>query len=293
MDELIHKLKANDIGCHIGQHFTGAVCYADDLTLLSPSLRGLQKMLNICDEFANEYFVKFNAKKTVCIRFSMKVQPEDKYVYLSGEKLSWCNQVKHLGNILSYNLKDDHDIQLKRGYFYGSVNTLCAKFKCVLNDIDIASKLFQSYCCAFYGSQLWDLGSRCIDKIYIAWNKAVRRIFRLPYNTHRFLLPVVVGVSAIHDQLKKRFIKFKDSCDVSENSIIQMLLLNAQFENTPIGINMKFLCKQSAEKTLSCPQRESAGSLLCNLLRIRSQSWELNNFDDIEIEEMINFVCTS
>jgi len=171
MDELIYKLKANDIGCHIGQQFTGAICYADDLTILSPSLRGLQNMLNVCEEFANEYHVKFNAKKTVCIRFSKMSLQGDLPVYLSGEKLSWSNKVKHLGNMLSYNLDDEFDIQLKRGYFYGSVNTLCAKFKCTLNNVDIASKLFQSYCCAFYGSQLWNLSSCKIDSIYVAWNK--------------------------------------------------------------------------------------------------------------------------
>ena len=69
MDELIHRLELKDVGCHVGREFTGAFCYADDLTILSPSIGGLQTMLNVCDEFANEYFVKFNAKKTVCMRF--------------------------------------------------------------------------------------------------------------------------------------------------------------------------------------------------------------------------------
>ena len=36
MDESIDKLKMNDVGCHIGRQFSGAFCYADDLTLLSP-----------------------------------------------------------------------------------------------------------------------------------------------------------------------------------------------------------------------------------------------------------------
>ena len=53
MGESIDKLKMNDVGCHIGRQFTGAFCYADDLTLLSPTIRGLQKMLNVCDDFAN------------------------------------------------------------------------------------------------------------------------------------------------------------------------------------------------------------------------------------------------
>ena len=155
MDELIDKLKMNDVGRHIGRQFTGAFCYADDLTLLSPTIRGLQKMLNVCDDFANEYSVKFNARKTVCMCFSRKPTRRDINVLLSGEELLWSNHVKHLGNTLSHNLSDEIDVQVKRGHFYGFVNTLCAKFKCVLGDINLATKLFMSYCCSFYGSQLW------------------------------------------------------------------------------------------------------------------------------------------
>ena len=38
------------------------------------------------------------------------------------------------------------DIQLKRGNFFRSVNVFCVKFNSVL---------FQTYCCSFYGGQLW------------------------------------------------------------------------------------------------------------------------------------------
>ena len=39
-----------------------------------------------------------------------------------------------------WNLKDDDDIQLKRGYFYRSLNSLCVKFKGILNNPNVASK---------------------------------------------------------------------------------------------------------------------------------------------------------
>ena len=85
MDELIHKLKMTDVACHIGRQFTGAFYNADDLTLLSPNIRGLQKMLDVCDDFANEYSGKFIARKTVCMCFSRKPTCRDINVLLSGE----------------------------------------------------------------------------------------------------------------------------------------------------------------------------------------------------------------
>ena len=53
--------------CYIGGEYYGNISYADDLKLLCPSINGLQKMLDICDVFLKEYFVKYNASKTVAI----------------------------------------------------------------------------------------------------------------------------------------------------------------------------------------------------------------------------------
>ena len=44
--------------------FVGALAYADDLVLLAPSPTAMRKMLSICDEYATEFSIKFNAKKS-------------------------------------------------------------------------------------------------------------------------------------------------------------------------------------------------------------------------------------
>ena len=80
LDELLHRLQLNDIGCHIGTIFTGALCYADDLLLLCPTIRGLQKMITLCSEFATEYDVIFNPSKTACMAFENRhVSPDLHY----------------------------------------------------------------------------------------------------------------------------------------------------------------------------------------------------------------------
>ena len=60
-DELIAKLASSGYGCRIAGHFVGALSYADDITLLSPSLQGLQHMVNMCAEYGKEYHVTFKA----------------------------------------------------------------------------------------------------------------------------------------------------------------------------------------------------------------------------------------
>ena len=67
---LLCKLKDSGIGCHFGCEFVGSVCYADDLALLALSPSALRIMLIICDYFARDHGLKFNAAKTQLIRFS-------------------------------------------------------------------------------------------------------------------------------------------------------------------------------------------------------------------------------
>ena len=94
MDELIHKSEMNNVGCYIGRHFTGPFCYADDFTRLSPRKRELRKNPHVCD-FVNEYSVKFNGSKTLCVRFYSKAE-----IYLCSllGKIILSNHVKLLEN---------------------------------------------------------------------------------------------------------------------------------------------------------------------------------------------------
>ena len=63
-------------------------------------------------------------------------------IYSEGNKLKQINCARHLGNLIIWNLKDGDDIQLKCGYLYGSVNKLCTQCNGILNNPDVASKLF-------------------------------------------------------------------------------------------------------------------------------------------------------
>ena len=66
MDDLIQRLESNGDGCWLGPHFYGAMGFADDLSLLSPTAKGLQRMLKVCEIFGEEFGMQFNPKKSVC-----------------------------------------------------------------------------------------------------------------------------------------------------------------------------------------------------------------------------------
>jgi len=47
--------------------FLGALDYADDIVLFTPTPSAIRKLLNICDDYAREYLIIFNGKKSKCI----------------------------------------------------------------------------------------------------------------------------------------------------------------------------------------------------------------------------------
>jgi len=63
----IVQLKFLRVGCHVMSLFVGCILYADDIILLSPSVTGLQQMLDKCSEVATSISMAFNVNKSHCI----------------------------------------------------------------------------------------------------------------------------------------------------------------------------------------------------------------------------------
>ena len=61
-------------------------------------------------------------------------------------------------------------------------------------------KLFHSYCTSYYGCELWQLSNPNIS-FCVAWRKGLRRIWKLPSNSHCILLPIISHCLPIFDEL--------------------------------------------------------------------------------------------
>ena len=70
MDDLLLELERAGVGCFWRHHYVGAVCYADDLALLAPSLSALRIMLDMSIRYASSHSLIFNVSKTQLIIFS-------------------------------------------------------------------------------------------------------------------------------------------------------------------------------------------------------------------------------
>ena len=67
VNDLLCTLRLSGLGCHVQNLFMGCIMYADDLLLLSSSVKELQCMMDICSEISSELGITFNANKSSCM----------------------------------------------------------------------------------------------------------------------------------------------------------------------------------------------------------------------------------
>ena len=188
INDLLVALELNNEGCRVGHEFFGCIAFADDILLLAPSITALRRMLDICTAYANSNNILFNPNKSHCLHFGKSANLIKQFpVELQGMMLTWTDHIVHLGHILYPNLDDSCDIDARRHDFCSQVNYFIARFGHLTPALKI--RLFQTYCQSFYGSQIWDLNNNKINTFNVSWRKAVRRLWFVPYRTHRFLLP--------------------------------------------------------------------------------------------------------
>jgi len=71
LDELLDHLGSARMGCTVGNMVVNHLIFAD-ICVFSPSIGGLQCLLNICDDYAAKHKITFNCNKTIGIIFGPK-----------------------------------------------------------------------------------------------------------------------------------------------------------------------------------------------------------------------------
>ena len=96
------------------------------------------------------------------------------------------------------------------------------------------------------GSQIWAYNKTCLNKLYVVWRKAIRRIWKLPYRTHNNLLHLInlcLPIDIV--TLVKRCIKYIWNLINGENELYgSMSKLSLCNNSTTLGENIRyFMCK--------------------------------------------------
>ena len=107
MDGLFETLEKSGVGCHMGNHYTSCIGYADYMTLLTPTISGLKVLIDICKKYAHEYCVNFNGTKSRYLIFrGRNCKPDNKTVFFNETELYSTQDAVHLGHHISVVNKD-------------------------------------------------------------------------------------------------------------------------------------------------------------------------------------------
>ena len=240
IDKLFSELEHSGLGCHVGASYAGAFGYADDITLVAPSLQSLRKMISICEQYAKTHSITFNPNKSKLLCYNADEAVDIPPIYLNGEVIPSVGSDKHLGNYISTNIADRNIVD--------NVYDLYQRSNWVINDFRVCDSstldsLHRTYCMHMYGCELWDLNRNYVKDFKVAWRKIKRRIWKLPYRTHN---AIVHNLSYNIDfQIDTRMIKFIHSCLNHSNIVCKSIVLSKLYcIKSTIGSNYKYLsCK--------------------------------------------------
>ena len=237
-DFQVLELQEAGIGCNVGDKYIGAISYADDLNLLAPSQRALNKMISICEEYANDFCIKFNGSKSKLMIFGNTRHYKPK-VMVEGEEVSIVDEMIYLGHCINSKKSDASvkyiikDFNCKVNSFLGDFGMMSSKLK---------NFLFDKYCTSFYGSNLCRLfDDNIMNDLYVNWRKAIRRIWGLPSNAHCRLLYHISGLMPPEILLQTRFCKFLWNGLNSNNQIVNFMFNLSLTENGILGRNIRHI----------------------------------------------------
>ena len=308
-EELFSLLKSRRAGCWVLDNYYGIFGYSDDNWLLAPSLSSLQDMLSTCEEYAATHNLKFSTDpnpvkcKTKLMAFMSKPR-ELPSLLLCGTPLPWVDKIKHLGNHISNGKsRTDLDTQIKTSKYINKNNSIMQEFYFARPEtLSMVNRIYNSH---FTGSQLWDLGSREVEKLISTYNRSVKLMFGLPWATHRCLIQPIIGEPHISKVLISRFLSFISKVVHSKKSPLHTLLSIAKHDvRSTTGSNLRKIMLLSGKtsisdlKNVSVPYHDLPDDeawkveVIKELISSRHGDIQLPGWDKEEIEYIMNTLCT-
>ena len=225
MDDLSQKLNKLKVGCMINDSCLNLILFADDLCCFSPSLIGLQNLVDVCNAYASSHDIVFNYRKSAGVLFSSKNFKLSKppFLLLGLDKIEFVDRVKYLGIIVDSSYNENCAISRQNKTLYSISNKLRSKFS--LYSTYVKNILFKSYCMSLYGSSLWhNYNSYSIRRLRVTYNDAFRMIHGLPSHTSASVQQIFFNVHTFDALIHKSLFNFVKRCRASTNLWINALM---------------------------------------------------------------------
>lgn len=232
MDDLSAEILSKEGGCTVGDTRMNHIFYADDLILLSPSVKGLQVLIDKCHKYFISNFLSINTQKTkvLFVRPKRTIYFGEPKIYIGTDQLEVVNNFKYLGVNFNHDLSDDdHIASLYRGQCVRS-NVLTRNF--YMCDQSAKVHLFKSFCTSMYCIPL-SLNCRqgSWNRLRVCYNNSLRYLMNIERYTsitqHFVNLRIPTFDELVRKNISSLFLRLK----FSENCLIKAMF-SSSFFNT-------------------------------------------------------------
>lgn len=252
----MNRVRGSGGGCYLSSVYCGIFLYADDILLLAPSVRGLQMMLNVCEQYLTENGMSLNVNKSACIRIGPRFNEQCAELESTfGGIVKWVNSCRYLGTFFLSGRTFKCSFESAKSRFFRAFNAIYSKVGRFASE-EVVLSLLRTKCIPIllYATEACPLLARNKQSFEFAANRIFMKLFRtsslvIVNDCQRFFhfLPV-------KSQLDVRTAKFLQKMTASENSMCALFSLNArcqllklfsQFDNVQTACQLhNAICKQ-------------------------------------------------
>ena len=233
MNDLSSELNTLKIGCFVGNKCVNNIMYADDICCIAPCINGLQKLIDVCLNYASFHNIVFNCSKTKAMFFPTRFfdLPKEPNVTIYNKPIEFVHKIKYLGFTIESDLSDNCDIKTRVRSIYCIANMLRSKFfKC---STGVKNILFRYFCSSMYGCNLWcSYLSSSLNHIRVAYNNAFRILHNLPRKIHINAIMVQNNIPTFFSLLRKQSANFIRRCILSPNSYIKQIFSSSCYTSS-------------------------------------------------------------
>ena len=232
----------------------------------------------------------------------MKNEREITKVNLGNDPLPWVTHGKHLGNNLENVINGlrraqyvDKNCEINQEFYFAHPET---RFK--------LNRIYNGH---FTGSPLWDLFCKESVMLENSYNVSFRATYDLPRSTHRYFVEAVTNQKHVKSVLIQRFLSFIDQIQSCPKDIVRHLLSIIKYDvGSVTGSNLRNIMQLLNKDTVHELKPSDANfmsykevpvgelwriDMLKELIEERNHQVEIEGFTTEELDDMINFICTS
>ena len=208
VSELMQQLSAADSGLRIGQEVYNSFAYADDISVFSSTVPGLQRLINICHNYSVTWRFKFGLSKSQCMVTGYKPHcfVNTPVWYLGNNVMNTVNSLEILGVTFTSSINYDSHIQTRVQKCKRSMYSLSNIGMCYPG-LNTSSKthLFRTVCkpSLMYGVECINTTKKHINNLNSAQGFIIKNVCGLSKRSHHSAVLQALDIVSAQESVKK------------------------------------------------------------------------------------------